>query len=367
MKLECLICGGPARGTHLGVRACNSCASFFRRTVLLQKKYSCKKTVKCNIDLVRYVKCPACRFQKCLELGMNWRALQANNSNFSKVPQTPNSNSTLAHLFSPVGKVNDIFTDLKEAYKRLKYRRTIFYKANSSSVVDENMKRTYLEVEALSSGLFQHHEIELKLYLSLINENSLLAMLPGPEKRLIFHNAARSLQALEILYASWMCSEAQNSKCFAMPNGVYTDVKNLCHAQNQSNTANFDAIYKIHVLTFVNTLEVINTCITNVQPTNDDLVFLIGLIIFDPTTQNISKTTMESLQLTRNQLLEGFMTRCDSATCDGMLRLDRVLSIIASVKIYVHKLRENLIMMRRFDVIGCDQLFDQVWDVKFEM
>ncbi|CAI5452677.1 unnamed protein product [Caenorhabditis angaria] len=65
-KIEncCSICDDSAHGTHFGVLSCRACAAFFRRTIVMKKKYICKK----NHSLKQ--QCKFCRFQKCLKLGM---------------------------------------------------------------------------------------------------------------------------------------------------------------------------------------------------------------------------------------------------------------------------------------------------------
>jgi len=43
---------------------------FFKRTVQNRKKYMCLENQSCIIDKTQRKRCPYCRFQKCLDVGM---------------------------------------------------------------------------------------------------------------------------------------------------------------------------------------------------------------------------------------------------------------------------------------------------------
>lgn len=58
----------------LDVASCNGCKTFFRRTIVLNKTYMCKKKGKC--DLFEGERCRACRFDKCILSGMNLEAIK---------------------------------------------------------------------------------------------------------------------------------------------------------------------------------------------------------------------------------------------------------------------------------------------------
>lgn len=43
---------------------------FFKRTVQNNKRYTCIENQNCQIDKTQRKRCPYCRFQKCLSVGM---------------------------------------------------------------------------------------------------------------------------------------------------------------------------------------------------------------------------------------------------------------------------------------------------------
>lgn len=66
----CAVCGDNAACQHYGVRTCEGCKGFFKRTVQKGAKYVCLADKNCPVDKRRRNRCQFCRFQKCLTVGM---------------------------------------------------------------------------------------------------------------------------------------------------------------------------------------------------------------------------------------------------------------------------------------------------------
>ncbi|XP_047098390.1 nuclear hormone receptor FTZ-F1 [Schistocerca piceifrons] len=73
----CPVCGDKVSGYHYGLLTCESCKGFFKRTVQNKKVYTCVADRSCHIDKTQRKRCPYCRFQKCLEVGMKLEAVRA--------------------------------------------------------------------------------------------------------------------------------------------------------------------------------------------------------------------------------------------------------------------------------------------------
>ncbi|XP_069775280.1 nuclear receptor subfamily 4 group A member 1-like isoform X2 [Narcine bancroftii] len=67
---QCAVCGDNASCQHYGVRTCEGCKGFFKRSVQKNAKYICLATKDCPVDKRRRNRCQFCRFQKCLAVGM---------------------------------------------------------------------------------------------------------------------------------------------------------------------------------------------------------------------------------------------------------------------------------------------------------
>ncbi|XP_060739473.1 estrogen-related receptor gamma b isoform X1 [Tachysurus vachellii] len=69
-KRTCLVCGDVASGFHYGVASCEACKAFFKRTIQGSIEYTCPASSECEITKRRRKSCQACRFTKCIKVGM---------------------------------------------------------------------------------------------------------------------------------------------------------------------------------------------------------------------------------------------------------------------------------------------------------
>uniref|UniRef100_A0A8R1HPE0 Uncharacterized protein n=1 Tax=Caenorhabditis japonica TaxID=281687 RepID=A0A8R1HPE0_CAEJA len=75
-KPKCAVCLEDGDGLHFGAEACRACTAFFRRSVALNKKYECRAHGNCEVASNIRCMCRACRFTKCLKVGMNPECVQ---------------------------------------------------------------------------------------------------------------------------------------------------------------------------------------------------------------------------------------------------------------------------------------------------
>uniref|UniRef100_A0AC35G625 Uncharacterized protein n=1 Tax=Panagrolaimus sp. PS1159 TaxID=55785 RepID=A0AC35G625_9BILA len=68
---QCLVCEEGEAAKHYGSVCCSGCKGFFRRTVRFHKVYDCPFGKKCNIRKEFRNCCRACRYAKCLAVGLN--------------------------------------------------------------------------------------------------------------------------------------------------------------------------------------------------------------------------------------------------------------------------------------------------------
>ncbi|XP_013907050.1 PREDICTED: nuclear receptor subfamily 1 group I member 3 [Thamnophis sirtalis] len=66
----CAVCGDRASGYHFHVMTCEGCKGFFRRTVVKGIQFSCPFTQSCPVTKAKRRQCQACRYKKCLTVGM---------------------------------------------------------------------------------------------------------------------------------------------------------------------------------------------------------------------------------------------------------------------------------------------------------
>ncbi|CAJ0589804.1 unnamed protein product [Cylicocyclus nassatus] len=86
MQKECQVCKLPSHGKHFGVNACRACAAFFRRTVVLGRRYVCRGgSENCNVS--GKIICRGCRYRKCIAIGMTTENVQWNRDALSTTVQ----------------------------------------------------------------------------------------------------------------------------------------------------------------------------------------------------------------------------------------------------------------------------------------
>lgn len=94
MVLICAVCGDNAACQHYGVRTCEGCKGFFKRTVQKNAKYVCLADKNCPVDKRRRNRCQFCRFQKCLACGMVKEVVRTDSlkGRRGRLPTKPRSN-----------------------------------------------------------------------------------------------------------------------------------------------------------------------------------------------------------------------------------------------------------------------------------
>ncbi|CCD64270.1 Nuclear Hormone Receptor family [Caenorhabditis elegans] len=124
---NCKICNRPAHGHHCDVATCKGCKTFFRRMYLLKSELRCYINSDC-FDLDKrtepLLRCRACRFKKCLLVGMNPNAL-----NFRT---TKNLTQSLKN--SKEEKIKDVINELTYLDCKLEQFRLSAYNPNWTEI-----------------------------------------------------------------------------------------------------------------------------------------------------------------------------------------------------------------------------------------
>ncbi|CAJ0956259.1 unnamed protein product, partial [Mesorhabditis belari] len=151
----CSVCKDEASGRHYGVVACFGCKGFFRRTVRAGKTYVCRYEQKCRIDKAGRNVCRSCRFQKCLEVGMEPDAIRPDRDKTGRqknprrthgpgMIENEDSKTPVPHNGSGHDNEDDARTSPSSG-------------ANSApisvSAIDENVLSTLREVELICNSL----------------------------------------------------------------------------------------------------------------------------------------------------------------------------------------------------------------------
>ncbi|CAJ0567897.1 unnamed protein product, partial [Mesorhabditis spiculigera] len=72
----CRVCGDSSAKMHYGVLTCFGCKGFFRRALKRPTEYQCRHNGTCVVDRQERNSCRYCRFKKCLDVGMDPKAVR---------------------------------------------------------------------------------------------------------------------------------------------------------------------------------------------------------------------------------------------------------------------------------------------------
>jgi len=73
---KCEVCGDRASGRHYGVKSCEGCKGFFKRSIRKKLNYACRWNGDCPITKLQRNRCQSCRFFKCCAVGMRADSVQ---------------------------------------------------------------------------------------------------------------------------------------------------------------------------------------------------------------------------------------------------------------------------------------------------
>ena len=95
---------------HYGVRTCEGCKGFFKRTVQKNAKYVCLADKSCPVDKRRRNRCQFCRFQKCLAVGMVKEVVRTDSlkGRRGRLPTKPRGSQEASQPQQPVALITSL-------------------------------------------------------------------------------------------------------------------------------------------------------------------------------------------------------------------------------------------------------------------
>ncbi|XP_041826959.1 nuclear receptor subfamily 5 group A member 2-like isoform X2 [Melanotaenia boesemani] len=147
----CPVCGDKGSGYHYGLFTCESCKGFFKRTVQNKKTYTCVENQRCRIDKTQRKRCPFCRFQKCLHVGMKLEAVRSDRMRGGR------------NKFGPMYKLDRA---LKQQKKALIQASRFSLESSSSGLISTSQQRDFTFSGGLQSVAFIDQPSSTSAFLS---------------------------------------------------------------------------------------------------------------------------------------------------------------------------------------------------------
>ncbi|XP_076328904.1 uncharacterized protein LOC143235043 isoform X2 [Tachypleus tridentatus] len=190
----CAVCGDNAACQHYGVRTCEGCKGFFKRTVQKGAKYVCLGNKECPVDKRRRNRCQFCRFQKCLAVGMVKEVVRTDSlkGRRGRLPSKPKSPQE-----SPPSPPISLITALVRAHVDT---------TPDIANLDYSMFREPFEVDSQSTDAYQVQQFYNLLISSLDVIRMFAEKIPGftdldiSDQELLFKSASLELFSLRLAY-----------------------------------------------------------------------------------------------------------------------------------------------------------------------
>ncbi|CAL8290159.1 unnamed protein product [Lota lota] len=191
----CAVCGDNAACQHYGVRTCEGCKGFFKRTVQKNAKYVCLAARNCPVDKRRRNRCQYCRFQKCLVVGMvkevvRTDGLKGRRGRLPSKPKATHDRSTPPAI-SVLSALVRAHVDSNPTACRLDYSK---FQANPGSPQEDDAEHVQQFYDRLTGSM--------DIIRSWAHKIPGFASLPKHDQDLLFHSAFLELFVLRLAYRS---------------------------------------------------------------------------------------------------------------------------------------------------------------------
>ncbi|KAF3688410.1 Nuclear receptor subfamily 4 group A member 2 [Channa argus] len=193
----CAVCGDNAACQHYGVRTCEGCKGFFKRTVQKNAKYVCLAAKSCPVDKRRRNRCQYCRFQKCLAVGMVKEVVRTDSLKGrrgrlpSKPKALPDSSSPVSSLLSALIRAH---VESNPAPSRLDYSK---FKENPGSPLGDDAQHVRQFYDLLSRSM--------EVIRGWAQKIPGFGSLPRHDQELLFYSAFLELFVLRLSYRLSNC------------------------------------------------------------------------------------------------------------------------------------------------------------------
>nr|KAF6337172.1 nuclear receptor subfamily 4 group A member 2 [Myotis myotis] len=193
----CAVCGDNAACQHYGVRTCEGCKGFFKRTVQKNAKYVCLANKNCPVDKRRRNRCQYCRFQKCLAVGMvkevvRTDSLKGRRGRLPSKPKSPQEPSPPSPPVSLISALVRAHVDSNPAMTSLDYSR---FQANPDYQMSGDDTQHIQQFYDLLTG-------SMEIIRGWAEKIPGFADLPKADQDLLFESAFLELFVLRLAYRS---------------------------------------------------------------------------------------------------------------------------------------------------------------------
>lgn len=378
---SCLICGEDSTGKHYGIMACLGCKTFFRRAVVQRQSTDCKSRMSCDAAIEKNEgrkACRACRYRRCLEMGMSREALQPRRDligrrrlpcALSPLPQHTGGKDDLLEMINRLTSV--------DVYLRNKKFDAIQAKKEASKLHDElcehNESFSSIKTKSLSiilgNDISTVTQIELLTMLEWAVSIPIFNVLPAEDRLILLKNFAVENLVIEHGYYTaslqvddvWLIS---NGTC--MPRNVNVLPEESKCKVSEDRKWRQEKLYQ--QMTEVS-IDEVATPLRNLNLSAEEVGVLKLLRLFAGTGgylgvgggNDISEASRRLTTEFRNRVIAALFAHYECIKReDDAERLGNVLLLLSGISSAASATLESLQVMRLFKIVHFDSLSEQL-------
>uniref|UniRef100_A0A1I7ZUN6 Nuclear receptor domain-containing protein n=1 Tax=Steinernema glaseri TaxID=37863 RepID=A0A1I7ZUN6_9BILA len=232
----CAVCSDLATGYHYGVASCNGCKTFFRRTIVSEHSFVCQYQGNCDVNKNIRCACRHCRFNKCVAVGMDAKAIQndrdrigptkkmkvqkrsSSDEDWSMSPQRPFDDKIIEHLRATESLCNQLrgrVLPAVESVRQVITSNSLIFNINDLPVDPDTVYNELYPASMIDIQMWNKRE--LRLCLEWVKTFEEFQKLVITDQMALVHNFAFTFNILNRVYYS---QNAGPDK-IVYPNGAY--------------------------------------------------------------------------------------------------------------------------------------------------
>lgn len=342
----CAVCGDLASGIHFSVWSCNGCKTFFRRVIIENRTYSCKRNGDCPIDKDHRCSCRACRFRKCLKMGMDSSELNIERRRKRKIAEISKSPVLIEEIEDPL--IRNLVNKERQFIKLLTSTTTPIHPSIQEALVMPTcyLQLDYHERNQMKPGdqmNFSYWRAKiLSITIELIKSFDEFTMLSCSDKEAMIVHSCFSI----LVFSEAFHTPERYTDRIVFPDGL-SGFRNL--------SANIIKEQSGLIPTVVAVINHILVPIRRMQVTEIEYVMLCAIIMFDPECLSLSPFAVRMFKAIRTELLISLRRHLDEKLHDKMeaaIRLAELLLRISNVHKVAAFKRETLCTIETFNLMS---------------
>nr|pir protein nhr-16 [imported] - Caenorhabditis elegans [Caenorhabditis elegans] len=376
---KCSICREPGDGFHFGAEACRACAAFFRRTVSNRKTYSCQGNNDCDVTINIRCMCRACRYIKCIEVGMNPAGVQqrlppsktlvevsmdlptVSNPSILSFPSPPSS--LMLHIPSSYSNQMPILDKMRKSYETLCNARKTLHRKDGANIFQDNVPKPVTYKKAIDQGM---KDVKLTSdWVSWCFED--FKNLSIDQKKILFHNAYTPYFMMEGGFLSHIRNTPEH---LVMPSGDYIDTLDLnsfyncSESDRQISSKEIDRLFKPSNDRFIKS---VTLPMMSLQLDIFEFFVLFTLLLWDTGLIEISEECIEIGTKVKTQVLKelDFYMRNVKKVEEPLVRTANIVNLLPAVQKGVRRIQDDLEVTKVFDLYTASDEFYNLMSGRF--